>query len=135
MDRSGTLNADDPAPLLKKAYRAVGMAKVGRQCLRYDYAYARRMLDRKREVCGVPRFDRPANYQVLGHPENTHSNAQIRCLVDCVDRNSYQLVGRFSFRNSNQIINNNRIYSGYVTSFRRHTFKIARIQKIFLCTY
>ncbi len=127
LDRSGTLNADDPAPLLKKAYHAVGKAKAGKQCRRHDYEYARRMLGRRREVCGAPRFDRLANYQALGHPKNTHSNAQIRCLVDCFDRNSYQLVGRFSVRNSNQNNPINRIYLGFVTAFGRHSFMVTCI--------
>ena len=47
LDRSGTLNADDPAPLLKKAYHVVCKGKAGRLCHRYDYAYARRMPDRR----------------------------------------------------------------------------------------
>ena len=84
-------------------------------------------MGRRREVCGAPRFDRLANYQVLGHPENTHSNAQIRCLVDCFDRNSYQLVGRFSVRNSNQNNPINRIYLGFVTAFGRHSFMVTCI--------
>ena len=127
LDRLGTSNVGDPAPLLKKACHAVGKGKAGKQCRRHDYEYARRMPNRRREVCGAPRFDRLANYQALGHPENTHSNAQIRCLVDCFDRNSYQLVGRFSVRNSNQNNPINRIYLGFVTAFGRHSFMVTCI--------